>query len=183
MQSMNVNIIKNLSLFVKENSEEQDCHDAYGLVKSTLKVGKSVTEVEKALRRKRVKLDVPLNDCRVEGNLFYIVMRTSHGENTCLILLHPQYSPKALTWPDSVPSAEQCGAKVTLRRCQKFANWTGMKRVGEKYCKRCITSCRFKRTGNSHPAPLWHYPDVTSPFERAHMDVISPVRGSDNSCR
>ena len=55
-----------------------------------------------------------------------------------------------------------------------------MKRDVEDYVKRCLVCSRFKQLGNHFPAPLRHYPDVSAPFQRIHVDLVGPMGTSDN---
>lgn len=93
----------------------------------------------------------------------------------------PKYSRKTITLAHSSPTAGRGGARVTLAKCQKFVYWPGMKWYGDEFVRKCVTCSRFKRVGNFPPVPLRHYLDVSSPFDRIHLDLIGPMRTSENS--
>ena len=58
-----------------------------------------------------------------------------------------------------------------------------MKGQVEEFVRKCVVCSRFKKVGNSMPAPLRHYPHVTAPFERLHLDLIGPMGVSHNGYR
>lgn len=165
---------------IEEISKLQDEQPAYKLIKSMLKDGTNIHEIEDELKRNKLNVKMPLSRLQVENEVLYLQVINPYGDTTKVVVLPPEYIHKAISLGHSSATAGHGGTKVTLARCKKFCTWPGMKRAIEDYVRKCVTCTRFKRVGNYHPAPLRHYPDVTVPFERIHMDLVGPMGVSDN---
>ena len=160
----------------------QEKHDIYGEIIRMLQQGATTPEIQqklKQIRRKERRVRIPVGELKVENGVLYKDEVNKYEEHTQVVVLPPEYIPRALHLAHSSPTAGHGGAKVTLNRLSKFAYWPGMKREVDRYCKSCLVCCRFKRVNNPS-APLRQYPDVSAPFQRVHMDIVGPLGTSTN---
>ena len=155
----------------------------YKMIKHMLMSGCKVEDIGRRLKECKLKSRMPIEELRVEEGLLYRIKRNSYEEESRAIVLPPEYSLRAITLAHAVPTAGHGGVKVTLARCQKFAYWPGMKGQVEDFVRKCVVCSHFKKVGNYMPAPLRHYPDVTAPFERLHLDLVGPMGVPHNGYR
>ena len=161
---------------LQEIISQQDNHEIYGPIKQSI--------MKKENKENNIKMSKVISkiykDFVVHNKILYRKLTSIYGETTyAIVLSSPEYIEKALFLSHSSPTAGHGGIKVTLARCKKLCFWPTMRRDVENYCKKCDVCCRYKRVRESYPAPLRHYPDVTNPFERVHMDLVGPLNESE----
>ncbi|XP_037773349.1 uncharacterized protein LOC119569109 [Penaeus monodon] len=112
--------------------------------------------------------------------LLYNVMVNPYNMKICRVIVPLQLQDTAVQLAHSLPVSGHGGVLATLVRFRKFAFFSGMRRV--ESCKQCEVCIRCK-PGREVPVPLLHFPDVTHPFQRVHMDLVGPFPSSHSSVR
>ena len=166
---------------IDELIDLQDKQPGYREIKSMLNSGCSVEEIEGRLKVLKCKPKLPLPELACVNGILYRRSQNAYGELQHAVVLPPSYIPRALTLSHYNASAGHGGVRVTLARLRKFAFWPGMSRDVENFVKGCQICTKFKKIGNLRPAPLRHFPDVSAPFERIHVDLVGPMGVSCNS--
>ena len=165
---------------VDELRELQDKQPGYREIKDMLIEGRTVSDIEGRLKYLRCRTRLPLHHLACTNGILYYDSKNAYGELQHAVVLPPAYIPRALTLSHYTATAGHGGVRVTLARLRKFAFWPGMAKDVENFVKGCQICTKFKKIGNSRPAPLRHFPDVSAPFERIHVDLVGPMGTSNN---
>lgn len=161
----------------------QDDDVCYWTIKRGLCRGLPLQEIRYQLKKLKSTVKWSLDEMIVEGGLLLRKCVKKFGEEGRVVYLPRPYIEKSLMLSHSSPTAGHGGVNVSLTRCQSLATWPSMKQNVENYVRWRVVCCRFKQLGNHFPAPLRHYPDVTAPFERIHVDLVGPLGVSDDGYR
>ena len=116
----------------------------------------------------------PMQDMFVEENVLYLLRKDNYDREHRCVVIPQSYIPNALALAHSVEPAGHGGVNATFARCKRFAFWPGMKLDVIKYCSSCPVCTKYK-VKPKLPAPVYSYPEIGSPFERVHMDLVGPL--------